>query len=161
MAQEKKAIRVLSFIIIVFIFLTGESEGAEELLLLEGLGESQKIEYKSENLRDPFQEERMQTEAEKRKKEKENLQTGQMPAAVKPLPSLQVQGIIWGSSLPQAIINNKVLKIGETIEEVQIMDIAKDKVTVFFENQQYNLSISTAVNPDDLAKSQEGGKYER
>lgn len=60
----------------------------------------------------------------------------------KPLPALTVQGIIWGGKFPQAIINNKVVKVGDIIEDTRVVSIDKDGVTVFFENQQYKLSSS-------------------
>ncbi len=145
MAQKKKIMTILFSI--VFIFLLTLAKG-EEGLNLEGLQGTDKIEYKSENLRDPFQEERVETEKEKAKRlEEENpLFEERIPIEIKPLPPLEIQGITWGSSLPQAIINNKVLKIGDTIEEVLIKDISKGKVTVFFGNQEYNLSTSPAIN---------------
>lgn len=93
-------------------------------------------EYKAELLRDPFQ-----------SYPEEGLsafkQEGEIPQAGMPqesLPSLNVQGVIWGGSLPQAIINNKVVKIGDTQEGARIVDISKNGVTVFFNGRKYILS---------------------
>ena len=60
----------------------------------------------------------------------------------KPLnpPKLEVQGIIWGTSLPQAIINSKVVKVGDTLEGVEIKSISKDGVIIIFEEAEFKLS---------------------
>lgn len=55
------------------------------------------------------------------------------------LPALTVQGIIWGTKLPQAIINNKVVKTGDTIGDVRIVGIDKEGVTVFFKGRQVTI----------------------
>jgi len=100
-----------------------------------------KIEYKSEDLKDPFQEEKIEIKEQP-----------QVEIEIKPLPSLQIQGIVWGGGFPQAIINNKVVRVGDTIEEVRITDINKSGVTVFSGNRQYNLSTSSPINSQDLGK---------
>ena len=103
------------------------------------------IEYKEEEgLRDPFQ----PPEELEVKKE----QIPPEPVQVEPLPSLTIQGIVWGSSLPQAIINNKVVKVGDTMEGVRITDINKNGVTVFWGNQEYNLSSPAVVNLESSKK---------
>ncbi len=50
-----------------------------------------------------------------------------------PLPKLAIEGIIWNSDMPQAIINGKVVRAGDTIKGVKIMNIEKQGVTI-----QYN-----------------------
>lgn len=106
------------------------------------------IEYESENLRDPFRgfiEERVTAVKEE----------GRIEI---PLPSLNVQGIIWGGKFPQAIINHKVVKVEDTIEGARIIDINEDGVTVFFNNRKYNLSSPAAVGLENLEKKPKGGK---
>jgi len=94
-----------------------------------------RMEYKASDLKDPFQ-----------SPKEEKQQVAQVKAQEKPLPQLVIQGIVWGGSFPQAIINNKVVKIGDTIEEVRIIDIKNDGVTVSFENRTYDLSSPAAVS---------------
>ena len=130
--------RPISFIGMVFSIKTAE---AAETMAPEGYPEANKIEYKSEELRDPFQEEEIEIEEQP-----------QVQIETKPLPSLQIQGIVWGGGFPQAIINNKVMRVGDTIEGVRITDINKNGVTVFFENQKYTLSVSSPVSSQDLGK---------
>jgi hypothetical protein len=57
--------------------------------------------------------------------------------------------------LPQAIINNKVLKVGDTIEGAQVKNIGKEGITVLFEGSEYNLS-SPAAGPGPAKKPQGG-----
>ncbi len=88
------------------------------------------VEYKAGMLRDPFQ---------GYKEEKETAQAAS-EAMVKPLPALTVQGIVWGGSIPQAIINNKVLKEGDLIGEVKITKINKEGIEVFYTGRPYLIS---------------------
>lgn len=159
MGQDKKII-IISFII-ASIFAFRQTYGAEEAIVqADASGESHKIEYKSENLTDPFRNPLQEQKVEPVEKPKPLEPEEGMPVEVKPLPSLQIQGIIWGSSLPQAVINSKVLKIGDTIEGVQIKDIAKGRITVFFGNREYNLSMPALEVHKGLNKSPERGRYE-
>ncbi len=72
-------------------------------------------------------------------------------------PPLKIQGIVWGGNFPQAIINDKVVKVGDTIEGAQLLSIEKDSVTVFFVNRQFILSSPASEN---LANSPDKGKKE-
>lgn len=93
------------------------------------------IEYKAEGLNDPFADPFLSQES----KEK----GPQNPAAEAPAPNITVQGLIWGGNFPQAIINNKVVKVGDTIEGARIISIDKDDISVFFNERQYHLSTSS------------------
>lgn len=110
---------------------------AEEIRAAQASQEHEATEYGSEGLRDPFQEEKIEVE----EAPKEVTET-------RPLPALQVQGIVWGGSLPQAIINNIVVKIGDTMDGARITDINKNGVTVFFGNRQFNLTVVPAETPE-------------
>lgn len=112
------------------------------------------VEYKAEGLRDPFQ----AYLGEKKEVEKTGMVRSE--AEVSP-PSLTIQGIIWGAKFPQAIINNKVVKAGDTIEGARILDINKDGIKVFYENRQYDLSSPANINLQNLEKKPEGGQDER
>ncbi len=59
------------------------------------------------------------------------------------LPSLKLQGILWGTSKPRAIINRKVLAVGDTIENAQVVSVNKEGVVVSFGGQEYRLRLST------------------
>ncbi len=62
-----------------------------------------------------------------------------------PLPPLVIQGLLWGGEFPQAIINNKVVKIGDTIEEARIVEINKNGVILLFAGRKFPLSISAPL----------------
>jgi hypothetical protein len=86
-----------------------------------------KITYEASVLRDPF----------KKYSETDISQPQESGAPV--LPEMTVSGIIWGTAIPQAIINDKVVKIGDTIDEVKIININKDFISVVFSGCQYKL----------------------
>lgn len=96
-----------------------------------------KIEYDVETLKDPF----ISPFTEESK-----------PLAEKPItevvvenpPILTIQGIISGGRLPQAIINNKVVKEGDTVEEAKIVRIGKKGITVFFKGREFDIPSSQA-----------------
>ena len=100
------------------------------------------LEYTTGNLRDPF-------EPEPFEEEEEEALMNQTTSQSK-LPFLSIQGIVWGSGLPQAIINNQVVKIGDLIKGVRVVDISKEGVTVFYEGRQ-QLIAAPAV---DMLQSQ-------
>jgi hypothetical protein len=53
-------------------------------------------------------------------------------------PVIEIQGIIWGGKFPQAIINNCVLKEGESLdgaEPIIIVGIKSKEVVVLFKNK--------------------------
>lgn len=88
--------------------------------------------YSGQGLRDPFE----PLVIEK----KEEIAKEAPKEVIKPLPPLQVQGLLWGGDFPQAIINNKVVKVGDSLGEVKITAISKEGVTVFFAGKEHHLS---------------------
>lgn len=87
---------------------------------------AKEVEYTSQDLRDPF---RSPFEMEK------VLDKGVAPEAG--LSQLQVQGMVWSSKMPQAIINDTVVRIGEVIEGAEILDIRKEGIYVLYQGRQY------------------------
>ncbi|MCX5693205.1 MAG: hypothetical protein NTX47_05950 [Candidatus Omnitrophica bacterium] len=57
------------------------------------------------------------------------------------LPEMQFQGMIWKSSRPQAIINNKVYDIKDVITvvegEIEVKDINKDGIHLIYKNKEF------------------------
>lgn len=57
------------------------------------------------------------------------------------LPEMQFQGMIWKSSRPQAIINNKVYDIKDVITvgegEIEVKDINKDGIYLIYKNKEF------------------------
>ncbi|MCX5707176.1 MAG: hypothetical protein NTW13_05970 [Candidatus Omnitrophica bacterium] len=92
-----------------------------------------KVQYLAEGLRDPFKSPIVKD-------------TSYKSSEVKALPQLNIQGLIWGGTFPQAVINNKVVKIGDTVVEgARITDISKEGVTVLYNGMTYQLSSPAAV----------------
>ena len=90
-----------------------------------------KIEYKAGELRDPFKSPISELPPPEEKP----------PVVVEtPPPQFTVQGVIWGGSFPQAIINNKVVKAGDTLEGATIKSIAKDGIIIIFNKKEYKIS---------------------
>jgi hypothetical protein len=75
-----------------------------------------------------------------------------------PLPELSIQGIILGSSIPCVIINNAVLKEGESLGEIKISKIEKQGVKVLYKGWNYTLPSPAA---SISLKDPEGGKNEK
>ena len=57
------------------------------------------------------------------------------------LTEMQFQGMIWRSSRPQAIINNKVYDIKDVISvtegEIEVKDINKDGIHLVYKNKEF------------------------
>lgn len=130
--------RACSYIVFVF-FLIGAIDQritalAEEVVTDEIIARPV-VEYKSSKLRDPFRTYLIKQEPRQAPQESVNL-TG--PGL--DLGRLKVQGIIWGGSTPQAIINNKVLTIGDLIEGAEILSIEKKGITLSFNGAIFDLT---------------------
>jgi predicted HAD superfamily phosphohydrolase len=105
------------------------------------------VEYKAEKLKDPFQ-----GRAEEGEMASDAISVGP--------PALSIQGLVWGGVLPEAIINNKIVKVGDTIENARIIDINKEGVTIFFNGQQYTLPSPASSTPTKkIEQKPKGGTY--
>jgi hypothetical protein len=91
------------------------------------------VEYKASSLRDPFKEDIL-----KKDKPETDIKSSALAPTVS-LPKMDVQGLIWGGNFPQAIINNKVYKVGDVIDGAQIKDIAKDGISLNFSGGEVKL----------------------
>lgn len=95
--------------------------------------------YRAQGLRNPFEQTVLESES-----------TSAVDSGIKPevvsLPQLTVQGIIWGGRLPQAIINNKVVKVGDLLEGAEIVEINKEGATVLFAGVEHQLTTLPAVS---------------
>jgi len=100
-----------------------------------------KVEYKVQNLRDPFQPLLTQ----------EKISQAAVVQQAKTLPSVTIQGVIWGGTFPQAIIDEKVVKKGDIVREMQIVEIGKEGITVLFDNKEYVLSPAAGMDQKPTA----------
>lgn len=69
------------------------------------------------------------------------------PEAERPMPSLTVQGLFWGITPARAIVNDQIVKPGDTVDDVQIVAIDRRGITVDFHGKQ---SVLTPVQPGTL-----------
>ena len=62
-----------------------------------------------------------------------------------PVPTVTITGIIWNSDRPQAIINGKIVNIGDTILDLKITDIQKTGIEALFHGK--SVTIKTQRSP--------------
>jgi len=114
---------------IIFIFLIANTIDFNYFALaqdnlVDAIVVRPEIEYKSSQLRDPFQ-----TYIIKEKKSEIQVQgTSNLAQSGINLNDLKVQGIIWGGKMSQAIINNKVYLVGDSINGAEILSIDKQGI---------------------------------
>jgi hypothetical protein len=101
------------------------------------------IEYNAEAENDPFQSPVAVTNKEA-KQEEVGQPLQEIVEAV--LPDVSVQGLIWGARFPQAIINNKVVKVGDKLDEISVVNIDKDGITLFFKGKEFVLPSPSSTN---------------
>jgi len=143
----KKHILIVGLIISVnsFCLLVFAQESSDDALLSRP-----KMEYSSQQQRDPFLSYLV--------KENPKTQPTQVLVPVKPklnLNQFKVTGIIWGVSLPQAIINDQVLTVGDLIAGAEILSIEKDGIALSYDGQLYNLAApgqSLVMLPENVAE---------
>jgi len=55
------------------------------------------------------------------------------------LPQFTISGVIWNTERPQAIINNRVVGIGDTVAEARIVAIRKTGIDINYRNTLFTL----------------------
>lgn len=145
------------FISVIFLSQVLANQKEMQPQLPKYITRSNNIEYKAQELKDPFL-----WYLEKEAKKTPSASPGdKLDIPERPFPSLAVQGIIWGGIFPQAIINNKVVKAGDTLEGVRIIGINKDGVRVLFEGREKVLPSPAAGSRLRSGKRPKGGNDEK
>lgn len=72
-------------------------------------------------------------------------------APPQPPPSLRVRGILWGGKDAQAIINDKVYRVGDTVAGVKILSIDRRGVTVEYRGEP--MMYTTAAPATDAGRA--------
>ncbi len=109
------------------------------------------VNYQSQEYRDPFQ----KYQDEERARDGGPARTEEDASSI--AASMQIQGIIWGGRFPQAIVNNKVVKVGDSVGETRIIEIKKDGITVLINNRNYTIP-APASGAVPSPKGQKGGQ---
>lgn len=65
------------------------------------------------------------------------------PVVMKAFPSFSIQGVFWGGRFPQAIINDKIVKEGDLIDEAKVLRITRDHIKFLFANREFSVSPSS------------------
>jgi hypothetical protein len=138
---------ILSFIFKGYAFDSGQQLTEFEVSKNDTAGisiiERPRIEYKAKGLRNPFQQPVSSIE--------DKPVNAEESVAAQPvsLPLLNVQGVIWQGNPKQAIINNRVMKVGDSLEDVEVIEISKEGVTVLYAGVQYHISTFPAMGRQD------------
>ncbi len=90
-------------------------------------------------LREKIHQRELAREEEARRKKGQRQGEG-APAPIQP-PPLQLQGILWGTAKPQAIINRQVVSVGDTIGEATIVAVTQEGVTISFSGSEFQLKL--------------------
>jgi len=53
-----------------------------------------------------------------------------------PLPELAIEGIIWNTYMPQAIVDGKIVRVGDIIKNAEIVGIEKSGIIVFYNGEK-------------------------
>ena len=72
------------------------------------------VEYTAADLRDPFS--------------GFNKEVVKLEATEKPEASLQLSGLVWGGHLTQAIIDGRIVHVGDKIGSADVLEISKEGV---------------------------------
>ncbi len=62
------------------------------------------------------------------------------------LPKVDVQGIVWSKTMPQVIVNETVMKVGDYIQEFQIKEITRNGIILFHKGKEYLMKIQKHNN---------------
>lgn len=124
------------FLFIIISINLMQLSSAQILFCEEGL--MNKFEFKDENVRDPF----VSQLPKKEKVEVKPVEVRGQEINVSP-PSFSVQGLVWGSLRPQAIIDNKIFNLGDEVSGAKIIDISREGVKVVYQSKIFVISPQT------------------
>ena len=122
------AIFIFSPFLYYYIFA---AQNSDETISLNKLRVN--VEYHAQDFNDPFtpvEEPVLEVKPDEHKVEIE---------PPKQLPTFKVNGIFWGGTVAQAIIDDKIVKTGDTISDAKVTKIEKEGVTVLFGGQSYKI----------------------
>ena len=58
----------------------------------------------------------------------------------------KLSGFVWGSEKPQAIINEQVVNVGDTIKKAKVISISKKGVRIFYMGENIILTVDNKYN---------------
>jgi hypothetical protein len=79
------------------------------------------------------------------------------PEKVFDVSPYKLNGLLWGSGDPKAIINNEIYGVGDRLAEAEITKIDKYGVTLIFNNQEYTINPTKTISMV-VEETQGGGR---
>ena len=95
------------------------------------------VEYNGSDLRDPFQ---TWIAKDAAPPAPESSATPEQPEIVAPPPVLDIQGVFWGGSFPQAIINNTIVREGDSVQNAKILNITQGNIKLLYANREFSVA---------------------
>lgn len=65
-------------------------------------------------------------------------------------PDLLVKGLVWGGNQPIAIINNKVLKLGDKIEGAEVIKIGNAGVDIIYSGKVFHFDAPAGIQKKQI-----------
>jgi len=133
------------FLLIIFFFTGTVALKAEEIL-----GSDQDFMKELDNVKSPFEDgtpkEVHLPQSVQREQPRSVVEQPKAPQPVAPpevitLPALDLQGVIVGENVHQAIINGQVVPLHGSIQGARIDSMSKDGVGLFFKGKKFFLKI--------------------
>jgi|GEM_PF-2836071 len=106
-------------------------------------GAETEVDYKAQDYRDPFDSNIDEMPA---KQVEVPVAVNQDAVVIKP-PEFEIQGVFWGASFAQAIIDNKVVKVGDSVKGAKITAISKEGIKILFSGKDFDLSVPGINQP--------------
>ncbi|MFC1703628.1 hypothetical protein ACFL1E_02440 [Candidatus Omnitrophota bacterium] len=128
---------LLHFFTSAFLFFTSYAEGATE---------KTRVVFDSYDLESPFTP-KLPEPAEVQPVEVQSQTDKPLPREVVP-PRFSIQGIIWNTDKPQAIVDNVIVGIGGLVKEAYILDITKEGIKVLYEDTLFFIESETSVSSE-------------
>ncbi len=111
------------FLLANCLIVFAQEEQAEELTIIDTMPN-----YNADNYQDPFT-------PQIKKEEEKKLEAQSLDSREIPISEFNVQGMIWNSDRPQAIIEGQILGIGDEIKGAKIVEISKEGVKLLIEGK--------------------------
>ena len=58
------------------------------------------------------------------------------------LPEMKIEGILFDKTKPLAIINDKIVKVGDNINNCKIVSITREEMVIRYMDKEYSVKIS-------------------
>ena len=148
-----RKLNIAIFFLLILFILKGvfAEEGKDDNDEAKEESSQNALNYNASDFRDPF---KSYIPSEK---EKVGLTVGNIEVIEKEvvLPQFEVQGVVWGTSLPMAIIDGQILSIGDKIREAKIVEITRDYIALIYEDKRFSIHTTYIGSSDSETPMQE------